>query len=104
MLTPDYAVLCFVMRFVEKELWKKEKVSHRRLSALCLLTYIIWLRVSVAVKRHHHHGNSYKGKHLIGAGLQFRGLVHYHHGGKHGDMQGDVVLERQLRVLHPAGS
>jgi hypothetical protein len=28
--------------------------------------------VSVAVKRHHYHGNSYKGKHLIGAGLQFQ--------------------------------
>jgi hypothetical protein len=25
-------------------------------------------------------------KENIGAGLQFRGLVHYFHGGKHGDM------------------
>lgn len=27
-------------------------------------------RVSIAVKRYHNQGNSYKGKHLIGAGLQ----------------------------------
>ena len=37
--------------------------------------------VSIAVKRHRDHGNSYKGKHLTGVGLQFRGSVHYHHGG-----------------------
>ena len=54
----------------------------------------VLVRVSTAVKRHHDHGNSYKGKHFIGAGLQFRGLVHYHHGRKHGGMQVDIVLER----------
>ena len=30
------------------------------------------------------HCNSYKGQHWIGAGLQFRGLVHCHYGGKQG--------------------
>ena len=29
------------------------------------------VRVSIATKRHQDHGGSYKGKHLIGAGLQF---------------------------------
>jgi hypothetical protein len=29
----------------------------------------------------------------------FRGLVHYHHGGKHGIFQADLVLE-EPRVLH----
>ena len=29
---------------------------------------------SIAVKRHHDHGKSYKGKPLIGAGLQFQRL------------------------------
>jgi hypothetical protein len=29
----------------------------------------------------------------------FRGSVHYHHAGKHGSMQEDVVLEKELRVL-----
>ena len=28
----------------------------------------------IAVKRHHDHSNSYKGKHLVGAGLQFQRL------------------------------
>ena len=49
---------------------------------------------SIAVKRHHDHSNSYKGKHLIGPGLQVQSLVHCHHGGKHGGMQADLVLER----------
>jgi hypothetical protein len=39
---------------------------------------------------------SYKGKHLIEAGLQF----HEHHGGKHGGMQADMEIERDLKVLH----
>ena len=30
----------------------------------------------------------------------FRGLVCYHHGEKHGGMQADMVLEKELRVLH----
>ena len=53
--------------------------------------YLIWLWKGqcfswsfIAVKSHHEHSNSCKGKHLLGAGLQFRGLVHYRHGGKHG--------------------
>jgi hypothetical protein len=29
----------------------------------------------------------------------FSGLVHYHHGGKHGSIQADMVLEKELRVL-----
>ena len=33
------------------------------------------------------------------AGLQFRGLVYYHHGGKHGSVQADMVLEKEPRVL-----
>ena len=47
------------------------------------------------MKRYHDHCNS-----LIGAGLQFRGLVCYHHGGKHGGMQAGMVLEWYMRVLH----
>ena len=31
---------------------------------------VVLLRVSIAEKRHHEQGNSYKGEHLIGAGLQ----------------------------------
>jgi hypothetical protein len=58
------------------------------------------LRVTIAGKRHHDHGNSSKGKHLIGSGLQFRGLVHYCLGREHGGIRADVVLERELRVLY----
>ena len=32
------------------------------------------------------------------AGLQFRDLAHYCHGGKHGGMQADMVLERNWEV------
>jgi hypothetical protein len=35
-------------------------------------TRIVFVRVSIAVNRHHDHGNSYKGQYIIGAGL----LVH----------------------------
>ena len=41
-----------------------------------------------------------KENHFIGAGLQSRGSVHYHHGRRHGGMQADMVLEKKLRVLH----
>ena len=52
------------------------------------------------MKRHHDHDNSYKRKHLIGAGLQFRGLVHYHNGRKRGSVQANMVLEKKQLVLH----
>jgi hypothetical protein len=60
----------------------------------------ILVRVSISVKRHHDQGNAYKGKYFTGAGLWFRGLVHYHHGRKHGSVQAGTVLEKKLRVLH----
>ena len=40
--------------------------------------------------------SSYKGKRLIGADSQFRGLVHYRHDGKPHSMQADMVLEKEL--------
>jgi hypothetical protein len=35
----------------------------------------------------------------LGLAYSFRGLVHYH-GGKHGDIQADVELDKELRVLY----
>ena len=35
----------------------------------------------------------------LGLAYRFGGLVHYHHGRKHGGMQADKVLEKELRVL-----
>lgn len=52
------------------------------------------------MRRYHDNDNSYKGKDLIGDGLLYKGLVHYCHGVKHGDLQADVELERELRLLH----
>ena len=52
------------------------------------------------MKGHHDQGNVYKSKLLVGAGLQFQRSVHYHHGRKHGSVQVDMVLEKELRVLH----
>ena len=43
-----------------------------------------------------------KGKCLIGAGFQFRGSAHYYHGWTHGITQAGVVLQKQLRALHPS--
>jgi hypothetical protein len=36
----------------------------------------------------------------LGLAYWFRGLVHHHHGGKHGSAQAELVLEEELRVLH----
>jgi hypothetical protein len=36
----------------------------------------------------------------LGLTYSFRGSVHHHHGGKHGSVQADMVLEKELRVLH----
>jgi hypothetical protein len=44
---------------------------HRTLAPIQYKAPISYLRSSTAVKRHQDQGNSYKGKHLIGAVLQF---------------------------------
>jgi hypothetical protein len=36
----------------------------------------------------------------LGLAYSFRGSVHYHHDGKHGSIQADMVLEKKLRVMH----
>ena len=55
--------------------------------------------VSIAVKRHHDQGNSYKGKHLIGAGLQVQRFSPSSSRQEHGSIQAGMVQE-ELRVLH----
>lgn len=52
------------------------------------------------MKTYHDHGNSYKGKHLIGLAYSFKDLVHYCHRRKHGGMEADMLLEKELKVLH----
>jgi hypothetical protein len=36
----------------------------------------------------------------FGLAYSFRSLVHYHYSQKHSSMQADMVLEKELRVLH----
>ena len=52
------------------------------------------------MKRHHDQGNSIKGKHFIVATLQVQRFIHYHHGRKYSSLQADMVLGKELRVLH----
>ena len=53
------------------------------------------------MKRFHDQGNLTKDNISLGLAYSLRGLVHYHHGGKHGGVQADMVLEKERGVLHP---
>ena len=51
----------FPLRIESVELWDQLNKANEG----------VLVRVSTAMRRHHDQGNSYKGKHLIGTGLQF---------------------------------
>jgi hypothetical protein len=51
------------------------------------------------VNRHFDQGNSYKGQHLIGAGLQVQRFSPLLPRREHGSIQAGMV-ERELRILH----
>jgi hypothetical protein len=36
----------------------------------------------------------------LGLPYSFKGLVHYLHGEKHGNMQAEMLLEKELTALH----
>jgi hypothetical protein len=57
------------------------------------------LRFSIAVNRHHNQGNSYKGQHLIGAGLQVLRFSPLSSRWEHGSIKAGM-LQEMLRVLH----
>jgi hypothetical protein len=64
------------------DLWTRSLIKEWELRNGKGAGFSIWrkrecLKVSLAMKRHHDHSNSYKGKHLIWTGLQFRCLIHY---------------------------
>ena len=59
---------------------------------------LVW--VSIAVKRHHDHSNSYKGKHLTGDGLLFQRFSPLSSRQETRQCAADMVLEKELRVLH----
>ena len=54
----------------------------------------VLVRVSIAMKRHHDHDNSYKGRHLIGTSLQIQRFSPlsekeaWQHAGRHGAREG----------------
>ena len=37
----------------------------------------------------------------LGLAYRFRGSAHYHQGRKHGSVQTGMMLEKELRILHP---
>ena len=47
-----------------------------------------------------HQGNSYKGKHFIGAGLQFQRCSPFLSQREHGGTQADIGLEKELKAIH----
>ena len=55
------------------------------------------IRFSIVVEKQYY---SYKGKHLVGAGLQVQRLSPLSSWWKDRIMQADMVLEKELRVLH----
>jgi hypothetical protein len=55
--------------------------------------------VSIAINKHHDQNNSYKGQHLIGAGLWVQRFSSLSSRWEHGSIQTDMGLE-ELRVLH----
>lgn len=75
--------------------YKKAEVCVKNL-ILTLEMYNYLSQCSIAVKRRYNHGNSYKGEHLIGAGLRFIGLLHCCHGGKHYDMWAVMAQDEEL--------
>lgn len=52
------------------------------------------------MKRHPTQANSFHGKHLTEIGLLFRGLAHYHIGGKYDITQADMVQKWKPGVLY----
>ena len=57
------------------------------------------VRVFAAMNRHHDQGNSYKGQHLIGVGLQVQRFSLLSLRQEHGSMQVGMV-QLEPRVLH----
>ena len=61
---------------------------------------MLLVRVSIASIKYHDQDNSNKEKHLLNElSCSFRGPVYYPHGEKH-DQQAEMVLEKELRILH----
>jgi hypothetical protein len=99
---PETVRLGHQQKFTEIDVIRKKEshLSVCTVTQVSAISYITWLsQCSIVVMRHHDHNKSGKGKHLIGAGIQFRSLVHYHPGRKHGNVKAKMVVRKELRVL-----
>ena len=65
----------------------------------CFVLMCVIVRVPIALKRHQDQGNSYKGQHLIGAGLHVQRFSRLSSRWEHSSIQAGVV-QVKLRVLH----
>jgi hypothetical protein len=63
-----------------------------------IIAYVL-IRVSNAVRRHHDQGNSYKGQHLIGAGLQVQRFSPLSSRRENSSFQAGMALEKELKAL-----
>jgi len=54
--------------------YTKGREQEKQKTIIMIKLTVSFVRVSIAVKSHRDQGNSYKGKHLIGIGLQFQRL------------------------------
>jgi hypothetical protein len=75
-------------------LWSSINLKKKHL-CVCVL-----VRVSIAVKRHHDQGNSYKGQHLIRACLQVQRFSPLSSRQEHGSVHAGMVLEELRVTLH----
>jgi hypothetical protein len=57
------------------------------------IVFTVSVRVSIAVKWHHDQGNSYKGQHLVGAGLQVQRFSPLSSTWEYGSVQADTAIE-----------
>lgn len=70
----EYSILCLPPR-EEWTILLERNILNQNQKQMSVL-----VQTSIAIKRHHDEGNSYKETSKCGA-LHFRGSVHYHHGG-----------------------
>jgi hypothetical protein len=66
---------------------------------LFTVTVLFFVRVSIAVKKHHDQGHSYKGQHLIGSGLQVQRFSPLSSRWEHGNIQVGMKLEEPRREV-----
>ena len=95
------------------DLWTRSLIKEWELRNGKGAGFSIWrkrecLKVSLAMKRHHDHSNSYKGKHLFQAGLQFQKFSAlsswqetWQPAGRHDAGKGDCDILAKFEFIRP---